>query len=183
MIFTKEDFIDFLKKYKIAIGFGIPMTIFFSIRGFYLLDEYSLNSISRVLLSSVAAGALSGFIYNFIMNLIKHSKFVKKSTTISLNENELIILEKDANHFKGIEAVGGRIYLTNERIVFKSHSLNIQNHEVSFLWTEINSTTRYKTLGLINNGIELHLKNNTIEKFVVEDAETVFVAINKQLVV
>jgi ppGpp synthetase/RelA/SpoT-type nucleotidyltranferase len=54
---------------------------------------------------------------------------------------------------------------------------------VSFLWTEINHTVRYKTLGLINNGIELHLKNNTIEKFVVEDAETVLVAINKQLVV
>jgi hypothetical protein len=54
---------------------------------------------------------------------------------------------------------------------------------VSFLWTEINHTARYKTLGLINNGIELHLKNNTIEKFVVEDAETVLVAINKQLVV
>ena len=40
-----------------------------------------------------------------------------------------------------------------------------------------------ETLGLINNGIELHLKNNNSEKFVVEDAETVLVAINKQLVV
>jgi hypothetical protein len=100
-----------------------------------------------------------------------------------LNENEFILLEKDANHFKGLEAVGGRIYLTNNRIIFKSHSLNIQSHTMSFLWTEINHTVRYKTLGLINNGIELHLKNNTIEKFVVEDAETVLVAINKQLVV
>jgi hypothetical protein len=183
MTMTKEGFIDFLKKYKIAIGFGLPMTIFFSIRGFYLLDEYSFNSISRILVSSIAAGALSGFMYHFIMNLFKHSKFVKKSTAISLNENEFILLEKDANHFKGLEAVGGRIYLTNNRIIFKSHSLNIQSHMVSFLWTEINHTARYKTLGLINNGIELHLKNNTIKKFVVEDAETVLVAINKQLVV
>lgn len=182
MKFTKEDFIDFLRKYKIAIGFGMPMSIFFLLQGFYLLDEYSLNSVTRVLLSSIAAGALSGFIYNFIMNLFKHSKFVKKSTTISLIENELIILEKDANHFKGLEAVGGRIYLTNDRIVFKSHSLNIQNHEVSFLWTEINSTTRYTTLGLVNNGLELHLKNNTIEKFVVEDTEAMFQEINKHIV-
>jgi hypothetical protein len=182
MTMTKEGFIDFLKKYKIAIGFGLPMTIFFSIRGFYLQDEYSFNSISRILVSSIAAGALSGFMYHFIMNLFKHSKFVKKSTAISLNENELIVLEKDANHFKGIESVGGRMFVTNNRIVFKSHALNIQNHEVSFIWKDIKQVNRYKSLGLLNNGLELHLKNNKVEKFVVEHTEALFLEINKHIV-
>jgi hypothetical protein len=158
------------------------MTIFFSIRGFYLQDEYSFNSISRILVSSIAAGALSGFMYHFIMNLFKHSKFVKKSTAISLNENELIVLEKDANHFKGIESVGGRMFVTNNRIVFKSHALNIQNHEVSFIWKDIKQVNRYKSLGLLNNGLELHLKNNKVEKFVVEHTEALFLEINKHIV-
>ena len=182
MKFTKEDFIDFLRKYKIAIGFGMPMTFFFLLQGFYLLDDYSLNSITRVLLSSIAAGALSGFIFNFIMNLFKNSKFVKKSTAISLNENEIILLEKDANHFKGIESVGGRMFVTNNRIIFKSHALNIQNHEVSYIWNEIKQVTRYKSLGLLNNGLELHLKNNKVEKFVVEHTEALFLEINKHII-
>lgn len=182
MKFTKEDLAEFFKKYKIGIGFAIPMTIFYLIQGFILLNEYSFNSISRVLLSSLAAGALSGFIFNFIMNLFKNSKFVKKTTVIKLNENETVLLEENANHFKGLEAVGGRIYITNSRVIFKSHSLNIQNHEVSFLWDEIESTSRYKSLGLVNNGLELHLKNNKNEKFVIENIEAIILEINKHIV-
>ena len=43
-----------------------------------------------------------------------------------LNPNESIVKEGPANLQKGIEAVGGRLFLTNQRVVFESHAMNIQ---------------------------------------------------------
>ena len=73
MKFTKEDFDVFFKKYKIEIGFAILMTVFYLFQGFITINEYSFNSISRVLISSLAGGALSGFIFNFIIGIFKKS--------------------------------------------------------------------------------------------------------------
>ncbi len=42
-----------------------------------------------------------------------------------LNINEEIIKKGGANLQKGIEAVGGFLYLTNERLIFESHKFNV----------------------------------------------------------
>jgi hypothetical protein len=39
---------------------------------------------------------------------------------------ETIVNEGPANYLKRLEGVGGRLYLTNIRLVFESHSFNIQ---------------------------------------------------------
>ena len=44
---------------------------------------------------------------------------------IDLVDNEKIEFAKGSNHFKG---VGGKLFLTNKRVLFKSHSINVQNH-------------------------------------------------------
>jgi len=46
----------------------------------------------------------------------------------------------------GAEAVGGKLFLTNRRLVFKSHKLNIQNHELSIHLIDIANVGRYKKL-------------------------------------
>ena len=66
-----------------------------------------------------------------------------------------------------MEGVGGKLYLTNWRLVFQSHKLNIQNHQLSINLMDIQSVGRYKTLGLVNNGLTI-VTTNTTEKFVVE---------------
>ncbi|MCL0054967.1 GRAM domain-containing protein [Dehalococcoidia bacterium] len=38
-----------------------------------------------------------------------------------LTENEVVVKEGKANLLKGINSVGGRLYLTNLRLVFESH--------------------------------------------------------------
>ena len=43
-----------------------------------------------------------------------------------LLENEKIIKEGFANLQKNLESVGGRLYLTNHRLIFEAHQLNIQ---------------------------------------------------------
>ena len=71
MKFTKEDLIIFYTKNKIAFWFAITMFIFFLIQEIISIKEISFNSISRILLSSLGAGFLSGFLLNFIVSLFK----------------------------------------------------------------------------------------------------------------
>jgi hypothetical protein len=86
---------------------------------------------------------------------------------IELQPDETILKDIRANHFKGIESVGGRLYATNQRVVFKSHILNVQNHILSIPYSDIKSFGTRNTLGIIPNGLYIELHNGTIEKFVV----------------
>ena len=45
---------------------------------------------------------------------------------ITLNTNETLVREGAANLQRGAETVGGRLFLTNQRLFFQSHSFNIQ---------------------------------------------------------
>ncbi|MFH2143196.1 MAG: GRAM domain-containing protein [Bacteroidota bacterium] len=86
---------------------------------------------------------------------------------VELIENENIELSQGANHFKGLEGVGGKLFITNKRIVFKSHSINLQNHELTIMYPEILSIELYNTLGIVPNGLKIITKSGKNEKFVV----------------
>lgn len=102
--------------------------------------------------------------WDFLVN----QKFVSETTKIDTEPDENILFQTPANHFKGAEGVGGKLYLTSKHLIFKSHKLNIQNHQLSINLTDIYHVDRYKTLGLINKGLSIITKQNTTEKFVVE---------------
>jgi hypothetical protein len=68
-----------------------------------------------------------------------------------LGDGEKILLRSDANLQRGIETVGGQLFLTTRRLVFESHRLNvktgrtiIQLRDVEDVWK-----TWTKFLGLI----------------------------------
>ncbi len=82
---------------------------------------------------------------------------------------EIDVLEGLANHFKGIEAVGGRLRLTDRRLVFESHSLNFQNHADSWALADIAGVRPVRTLGIVPNGIAVRLVDGTDERFVVSN--------------
>lgn len=44
----------------------------------------------------------------------------------NLDAGEQLVKQGDANLQRGIETVGGRLFLTNRRLIFKSHRLNVQ---------------------------------------------------------
>ncbi len=43
-----------------------------------------------------------------------------------LLDGEQLLAEEMANLFRGWEGVGGRLYVTNRRVIFESHLLNFQ---------------------------------------------------------
>lgn len=83
-----------------------------------------------------------------------------------LDENENTLYEGSANHLKGWEGVGGHLYLTNHRLVFKSHILNAQTDEWQVFLREILDVTPTSALGIVPNQLSVKTTNG-VEKFVV----------------
>ncbi|HXR85294.1 MAG TPA: GRAM domain-containing protein [Hanamia sp.] len=160
---------DRKNKIKAGLIFGILMTLFFIFQDLLTQDNPTIKSIIITIVSSLFGGALSAVLFGWLVGLLNSQ--LGKSININTNEKEIVIFETAASHFKGLEAVGGKLYLTNERLVFKSHKINIQKHELSIHLSDINKVYRYKILGIFNNGPEVAANANMIEKFSVQKPE------------
>ncbi len=152
--------------FKAGLSFGIGMTIYFIIQNLWTSDVMTLKTI----VVAIVSGAAAGFTFALIISWFKSSKYGGGATKIDTMPDEDILFETAANHFKGAEDVGGKLYLTNKRVHFKSHKFNIQNHEVSIYLTDIDHVERYKNVGIFNTGLTIKSKDNKVDKFVVEKA-------------
>jgi hypothetical protein len=97
------------------------------------------------------------------------AKRLYNKTQVETTSNEIILKKAGANHFKGKEGVGGKLVLTNKRLIFKSHKFNVQNHQEYFDLAEIVSAQRTKNMKILNNGLLLALNNKEKHKFVVDE--------------
>jgi hypothetical protein len=154
---------------RAMLGFGIFMSIVFTLLNLYL-DGYSTSrEIIKAISIGLIMGALAGVCARWLLLRFIKPDFANRTTAIGTMSDETILFETPANHFKGMEGVGGKLHLTNLRLVFKSHKLNFQNHELSIKLTDIESVDQYKTLGLVNNGLSVITIDHNKEKFVVEE--------------
>jgi hypothetical protein len=96
-------------------------------------------------------------------------KNYSKKIIVETADNESIIKEGGANHFKGKEGVGGKLVLTDRRLIFKSHKFNIQNHQDNFDLRQVEKLQATKTLKFLENGLTLELMNNDRHKFIVDE--------------
>jgi len=136
-----------------GITFGILFGIFLAVR---FEIQYAL-----------IAGPISGLVFGLAIYFFVTSKTVKKQTQIEDIDGEPIIRSGGANHFKNVEAVGGKLYLFKDKLQFKSHNFNVQNHEQVIDLNQIKDVNFYNTLGIIPNGLAIKKKDGQIEKFVV----------------
>ena len=83
--------------------------------------------------------------------------------SLQLDEGETILKEGGASHVKGIETVGGHLWLTNRRLFFQSHALNIQTHETSYPLQDI---IAIRPDGTMPTWMYIGMKDGTEEKFV-----------------
>ncbi|WP_280772018.1 hypothetical protein [Salipaludibacillus daqingensis] len=73
----------------------------------------------------------------------------------------------NANMWKGLESVGGKLYLTKENLIHVPHRLNFQSEKYSVALSDIDSIEFYNTLKIMPNGLIVILKNGEEKKFVV----------------
>ena len=72
------------------------------------------------------------------------------------NEGEELIGTFGANLWRGFEAVGGRMILTNQRVLFEAHNFNVQTAPVAIQLSAIDTVAPSLTLGIIPNGLTIH---------------------------
>ncbi|MBN2146545.1 MAG: hypothetical protein JW726_04115 [Anaerolineales bacterium] len=85
--------------------------------------------------------------------------------------DEAVIKEGPANLQKNIETVGGKLYLTNFRLIFEAHSINIQGGITEIAVADIDRLDKAwtKFLGLIPlfpNSLEVRIKGGQAYRFV-----------------
>ncbi len=146
---------------KSGLFFGIFMSIFFIVSN--SIEEKSINW--KIVVAGIIGGLVGGLVFSFFTKLF--TKKIKK-IKIEIGESENNLKERLASHFKGIENVGGKLLLTNERLIFKSHKFNIQNHELEIKISEIKKVEKVKTIGLIPNGLRITTNMGKAERFVVD---------------
>lgn len=142
---------------KITLFAGLPFGLFMSILPSLMWGETM----------GLIFGLLTGLLFGaslaiFIIGLKTH--FVQKGPDL---EGERILKQGPANHVRGSEAVGGWLYLTDRRLLFRPHRFNIQRDEASFPLEEVLQAQPCLTAWVIPNGLRLVTAQRS-ERFVVE---------------
>ena len=91
---------------------------------------------------------------------------------IEMAEKEIVKHEGPANLFRGIEGVGGKLLLTDKRLIFKSHKMNFQSGEIQLVLDEIEEVNATKTAKLFQNGMRVLSKAGESFNFVVYERDT-----------
>ena len=86
-----------------------------------------------------------------------------------------------ANYFRWIEAVGGKIYFHEDRLVFKSHAFNIQRGEKEIKYKDITEAKIRMTMFIIPNGMEIITKDGFSHKFVLYGRDKVIEFLNSKI--
>ena len=121
-------------------------------------------------LPMVAATALiSASLFAVLIGLFANSKMVAQQTSIDLPAGETLLQQGLANHFRGIEGRGGRLYLTDRNLIFQPHKFNIQGGGVVIPRADIANVSTAMTLGVIPNGLKVTRRDGSTERFVVSD--------------
>ncbi len=88
-----------------------------------------------------------------------------------MKQNEQLIKKGAANLQKNIETVGGKLYLTNQRLVFEAHYINIQGGSTEIELSDVQSSEKCWTrfLGFIPimpNSLAVYTKAGKEYRFV-----------------
>jgi len=80
-----------------------------------------------------------------------------------------------------MEGVVGKIILTDEKLIFKSHKINIQRGQTDIKYENINKIIERKTAKLIDNGIRIKTKDAKEFNFVVNEREKWIKKLNEKI--
>jgi hypothetical protein len=152
-----------------GVPFGLLMGLFFT---FQSVNPFAVGPFGLVL--GLAAGLLFGLLTATFAEW-QRSRFAREDPGL---EGEQLLKQGPANHYRGLEGVGGWLYLTDKRLLFRSHRFNVQNHELSMPWDEIAEAQVCPTAWIIPNGLRV-VTAQKAERFVVEDRQSWVAEINR----
>ncbi|MCK4666416.1 hypothetical protein KAU33_06690 [Candidatus Dependentiae bacterium] len=98
-----------------------------------------------------------------------------------LKEDENLLYHVKANLYRGIEGVGGDFRVTDKRVLFHPHALNVQKDPEEIDLPDIVAIVKKNTLGIFPNGIFMKLKDGRELHFVVNKRDRIINLINHHI--
>jgi hypothetical protein len=165
---------SYMKTFKIALSFGLPWSVSMLIFKAFTGELLTWG----ICVLTLAAGIIAGLLFALSMKLLV--KRLHNTINVHVEDDEQILKEAGANHFKGLEGVGGKLVLTDKRLIFKSHKYNVQNHQDTYGLDQIDTVLKTKTLNIISNGLTIGLRDQRRERFVIDRPEEWVKCIERQ---
>jgi hypothetical protein len=167
---------NWVKKFLLFILSAISIILLHKL--FY--NEFNKHTVSSaILISLFLVIFLDTLFLKWMVKIARwqEPKILASIPDVELKHDEQVIKMVDASHLKSWEAVGGKLTLTNKRLVFQSHKLNIQRHRDEFAVEDIieaavDDKKREKVFRLV-------LKNNEVHHFVVDSPSEWIALLNR----
>lgn len=141
-----------------GLAFGIAFGVFIGFR-------------SGNLTLGAVAGLAGGVLFGAVVGVFVQHQSAKFSAHDPTGPGEQLLKQGPANHFRRGESVGGFLYLTDSRLLFRSHRYNIQEHERSIPLPEVRDVQPCMTMIVVPNGICVVTEEGE-DRFVVEDRKS-----------
>ncbi len=132
--------------------------------------DYTATSIA---FQGVFFGVLFGLVFPYALNKLVKKVMPADGEELRLTLPEGVQIEREgfANLFKGIEAVGGKLFITKQGLMFRAHSFNIQKGSTDIRYQEIVSVHKRKTGGLVDNGMRVSTRDGKKYDFVLNERD------------
>ncbi|WP_439482634.1 hypothetical protein [Cyclobacterium plantarum] len=127
-------------KYRLVLAFQMGVLYTLAIWAMdYFSEAQEMDSLQSLLFRGLFFGITFSLVFPYLFNGLAGKVFAKMGTNIHpvLEVMEKIEKEAPATLFKRLEGVGGKLFLTNKRVIFKSHQLNIQRGQTDIDFTSI----------------------------------------------
>lgn len=82
-----------------------------------------------------------------------------------LDNGERIVMQEGASHIIKGEDVGGMLFLTDQSLIFQSHSFSLRKHQLVLPLTELADVEVAELYGHVKSGIKVTMTSGQIEKF------------------
>jgi len=168
MMKTEINQISWKKRLGLALlNGGLFMLVLFLVHYF---REGEFRNWNGLIFQGVFFGVFMAIVFPYLFG--KFAMNHGKNIYPELGTDEEIETEGLANLFRSVQAVGGKLFLTNEKLIFKSHKLNIHTGQSDIPYHTIAEVQTTKTGNLIDNGLRIKTADGLEFDFVVADRES-----------
>ena len=143
---------------RMLLSAGLAGGAFATAMGVVLIPLLHLTGEARL---AVFLCAACGFAFALTIAWFSLSAARHFHSRLPLHPGETMLHKGPANHLVGQEAVGGWLYLTDQRLVFVSHCVNAFVHAWEAPLSAVLSAARCVTKGLLPNGIRVETTDGT----------------------
>lgn len=144
---------------RTAVATGVPFGL---VMGGFLALQHGATA-------GLVIGAGAGALFGGMLAAFAEGQRRRLTITSGALDGEKIVRQGPANHWRGAEARGGWLVLTDRRLVFRSHGKNVQNEGAEVALAEVAAIEPRRTLGIVPNGLRVRRRDGSAETFVVAE--------------